>query len=39
MNPYQVGNGKFVDLNKDNFIAKAALEAAPKDKLILGVLA
>ena len=38
MNPYQVGLGKFVDLNKDNFIGKAALEVAPKDKLILGVL-
>ena len=38
MNPYQVGLGKFVDLNKDNFIGKAALEVSPKDKLILGVL-
>ena len=38
MNPYQVGLGKFVDLNKDHFIGKAALEVAPKDKLILGVL-
>ena len=38
MNPYQVGLGKFVDLNKDNFIGKAALEVVPKDKLILGVL-
>ena len=38
MNPYQVGLGKFVDLNKDQFIGKEALKVAPKDKLILGVL-
>ena len=37
-NPFSVGLGKFVDLNKDHFIGKKALELAPKDKLILGVL-
>ena len=37
MNPYQVGLGQFVDLSKDDFIGKAALELAPKEKLVLGV--
>ncbi len=37
MNPYQVGLDQFIDLNKDDFIGKVALEVAPKNKLVYGL--
>ena len=38
MNPFQTGLGKFVDIDKDDFIGKAALEVADKNKLVFGLL-
>ena len=36
-NPYEVGLGRFVDDDKDDFIGKAALEAAPRGRRSWGV--
>ena len=36
--PYDVGLGQFVDLTKDDFIGKAALEAAPKERRLHGII-
>ncbi len=37
MNPFEAGIGKFVDLSKDDFIGKAALEAADRRPRLLGI--
>lgn len=36
--PYDVGLGQFVDLGKEDFIGKAALEAAPRDRRLHGII-
>ncbi|NKB75701.1 MAG: aminomethyl transferase family protein [Gammaproteobacteria bacterium] len=36
-NPFEVGLGKFVDMDKPNFIGKAALEKAPRKVRLTGV--
>ena len=35
--PYDVGLGRFVDLEKPDFLGKAALEKAPKQKRLYGI--
>ena len=37
MTPYQAGIGKFVDMNKDDFIGKEALAAADRRPLLFGI--
>ena len=37
MNPYQVGLGPFVDMNKADFIGKVALDNADKRPLLHGI--
>lgn len=37
MNPFQATLGKFVHMDKDNFIGKAALETAGREQLLWGV--
>lgn len=37
MNPFQAGLGKFVNMDKDHFIGKAALETAKRKQLLWGI--
>ena len=37
-NPFEVGLGRFVDMGKGDFLGKAAIEAAPKDLRLHGIL-